>query len=142
MSELTDLRRRVRQAVQDAKRRGAARRAARDEASSAWATAVSEVVEPVATDVAAALTGEGLPFRLETPRGTVRLVSERSADDYIELVLDDSDEPESPEVIGRSVIGRGRQSVTVVEEPLGPPADLTNDRLTEFYMNAIAPWIR
>jgi hypothetical protein len=142
MSELTDLRRRVRQAIQDAKRKGAARRAARDEASAAWNTAVSAVVEPVATDVAAALTGEGLPFRLETPRGTVRLVSERSAHDYIEIVLDDSDEADAPGVIGRSVIGRGRQSVTVIEEPLGPPDGLTDDRLTAFYMNAILPWIR
>ncbi|MDQ3168882.1 MAG: hypothetical protein M3Q55_01950 [Acidobacteriota bacterium] len=142
MSELTDLRRRVRQAIQDAKRRGAARRAARDEAASAWATAVSAVVEPVATDVAAALTGEGLPFRLETPRGTIRLVSERSADDYIEIVLDDSDERDVPEVIGRSVIGRGRQSVTVIEELLGAPSDLAPDRITAFFLNAIAPWIR
>ena len=142
MSELTDLRRRVRQAIQDAKRRAGDRRTARDEASKAWATAVAEVVEPEATVMAAALTGEGLPFRLETPRGTIRLVSERSADDYIEIVLDDSDERDVPEVIGRSVMGRGRQSVTVIEEPLGAPADLTPDRISAFFLDAIAPWIR
>ena len=142
MSELTDLRRRVRQAIQDAKRKAADRRAARDEASKAWATAVAEVVEPEATVMAAALTGEGLPFRLETPRGTIRLVSERSADDYIEIVLDESDERDEPEVIGRSVIGRGRQSITVIEEPLGAPSDLAPDRVTAFFLNAIGPWIR
>lgn len=142
MSELTDLRRRVRQAIQDAKRKAADRRTARDEASKAWATAVAEVVEPEATVMAAALTGEGLPFRLETPRGTIRLVSERSADDYIEIVLDESDEREMPEVIGRSVIGRGRQSVTVNEEVLGAPSDLAADRVAAFFLNAIGPWIR
>lgn len=142
MSDLADLRRRVRQAIQDAKRQSAARREARDAASAAWATAVADVVEPAATVFAAALTGEGMPFRLETPRGTVRLVSERSADDYIEIALDDSDDRESPEVIGRSVLGRGRQGVTVVEETLGAPASLTDDRLTAFYLTAIAPWIR
>lgn len=142
MSEIADLRRRVRQAIQDAKQKSAARRAARDEASAAWAAAVSTIVEPVATDVAAALTGEGLPFRLDTPRGTVRLVSERSADDYIEMVLDDSDERDAPEVIGRSVRARGRQSVTIVEELMGPPSQLSEDRVIVFLMNAIAPWAR
>ena len=142
MSELTDLRRRVRQAIQDAKRKGGERRTARDESSKAWATAVAEVVEPEAAVMAAALTGEGLPFRLETPRGTIRLVSERSADDYIEIVLDDSDERDVPEVIGRSVMGRGRQSVTVIEEPLGAPSDLAPDRITAFFLTAIAPWLR
>ncbi|MEX2273746.1 MAG: hypothetical protein WD690_19940 [Vicinamibacterales bacterium] len=142
MPDLSDLRRRVRQAIQDAKQKGAARRASRDEAAGAWATVVSAVVEPVATDVAAALTGEGLPFRLDTPRGTVRLVSERSPDDYIEIALDDSDEREAPEVIGRTVRARGRQSVTVVEELLGPPAQLSEDRVVAFLMGAIAPWAR
>lgn len=142
MSELTDLRRRVRQAIQDAKQKAAARRASRDEAAAAWSTAVAEIVEPVATNVAAALTGEGLPFRLDTPRGTIRLVSERSADDFIEIVLDDSDEREAPEVIGRTVRARGRQSVTVVEELLGPPSQLSEDRVIVFLMNAIAPWAR
>lgn len=142
MAELTDLRRRVRQAMHDAKRKAAQRREARDEASKAWDTAVAEVVEPAATQMAAALTGEGLPFRLETPRGTIRLVSERSKDDYIEIVLDADDERDVPEVIGRNVIGRGRQSVTVIEESLGPPSELTDDRVTEFLLNAVGPWIK
>ena len=142
MAELTDLRRRVRQAIQDAKRKKGERREARDVASAAWATAVADVVEPAATQMAAALTGEGMPCRLETPRGAIRLVSDHNRDDYIELVLDDSDERDRPEVIGRSAIGRGRQSVTVIEEPLGEPADLTDDRVTEFLLGAVGPWIR
>lgn len=142
MPELAELRRRVRQQMQDAKRRKAERREARDVAAKAWDTAVAEVVEPAATQMAAALTGEGLPVRLETPRGTIRLVSQRSADDYIELVLDTDDEQESPEVIGRTVVGRGRQSVTVMEEPLGAPGSLTDDSVTEFLLRAVGPWIR
>ena len=141
MSELADLRRRVRQAIQDAKQQAAARRTARDEAGAAWATAVAEIVEPAATNVAAALTGEAMPFRLETPRGTIRLVSERSADDYMEIVLDDSDERDASEVIGRTVKARGRQSVTVIEELLGPPSQLSEDRVIAFFMKAIAPFV-
>jgi hypothetical protein len=142
MAELTDLRRRVRQAMQDAKRNAAQRREARDEASKAWDTAVAEIVEPAATQMAAALTGEGVPFRLETPRGTIRLVSDRSKNDYIEIVLDADDERDVPEVIGRNVVGRGRQSVSVIEESLGAPSELTDDRVTEFLLKAIAPWLR
>ena len=142
MAELTDLRRRVRQAMQDAKRRAAQRREARDEASKAWDTAVADVVEPAATQMAAALTGEGLPFRLETPRGTIRLVSDRSKNDYIEIVLDANDERDVPEVVGRNVVSRGRQSVTVIEESLGAPSELTEDRVTELLLKALGPWIR
>lgn len=137
MPELTDLRRRVRQAIQDAKQKAAARRTSRDEAAAAWTASIATIVEPVATGVAAALTGEGLPFRLETPRGTVRIVSERSPGDYIEIALDDSEERDAPEVIGRAVRGRGRQSVTVMEDLLGPPARLSEDRLVAFLMQAI-----
>lgn len=140
MSELTDLRRRVRQAIQDARQKAAARRVSRDDAAKAWAAAIAEIVEPVAANVAAAMTGEGLAFKLETPRGSVRIVSDRSPGDYIEVVLDDADEREAPEVIGRTVRGRGRQSVTVIEELLGPPAQLSEDRVIAFFMGALAPF--
>lgn len=142
MSDLSDLRRRVRQALQDAKQSGAKRRAARDEASRAWDAALSQQVTPLMRDFASVLTAEGLAFRIDTPAGVARLVSERSPDDYIEVALEDADEEEAPEVVGRSVRARGRQSVTVVEEPLGPPTELTTDRLTAFLLQAISPWAR
>ena len=140
MSDISDLRRRVRQALQDAKHKSAARRAVRDEASKAWDVAFEQTVLPLMRDMASVLTGEGIGFRLDTPAGFARLVSDRSADDYIEVLLDTADEREAPEVIGRSVRARGRQSVTVIEEPLGPPSDMSTDRLTAFLMKAIAPW--
>lgn len=140
MSDLSDLRRRVRQALQDAKQHGAARRAARDEAAKAWTLALEQTVTPLMRDMAAVLTGEGMAFRLDTPANVARLVSERSPDDYIEISLDTSDEQEAPQVIGRTVRARGRQGVTVIEEPLGPPSDLPADRLTAFLMKAIAPF--
>jgi hypothetical protein len=140
MSDLTDLRRRVRQALQDAKQKTATRRAVRDEAAKAWDVAFEQTVLPLMRDMASVLSGEGLGFRLDTPAGVARLVSDRSADDYIEVLLDNSDERDAPEVIGRTVRARGRQSVTVIEEPLGPPQDMSTDRLTAFLMKAIAPW--
>ena len=140
MSDLSDLRRRVRQALQDAKQKAAARRETRDGAAKAWDVALEQTVTPLMRDLAAVLTAEGLPFRLDTPAGVARMVSERSADDYIEVALDAPDDRDAPEVIGRTVRARGRQSVTVIEEPLGPPADMSADRLTAFLMRAIAPW--
>ena len=142
MSDLSDLRRRVRQALQDAKQKAAARRAARDEAAKAWDVALEQTVTPLMRDMAAVLTGEGLGFRLDTPAGVARMVADRSPEDYIEVALDASEDRETPEVIGRTVRARGRQSVTVIEELLGPPADLSTDRLTAFLMKAIAPWAR
>ncbi|MDQ3070298.1 MAG: hypothetical protein M3R55_11295 [Acidobacteriota bacterium] len=142
MSELTDLRRRVRQAIQDARNKAAARRTSRDEASRAWDVALDQVVVPLSRDMAAALTGEGLGFRLDTPGRVARLVSDKSPDDYIEIALDDSDDAESPEVLGRIVRGRGRQNVVVIEEPLGAPAGMAVDRLTAYFTKAIAYWVR
>lgn len=142
MSDLSDLRRRVRQALQDAKQNAAARRTARDEASRAWDAALEQTVTPLMRDMASVLSGEGLAFRLDTPAGTARLMSDRSPDDYIEVRLDDSDERDAPDVVGRTVRARGRQSVTVIEETLGPPSEITTDRLMAFLMKAIAPWGR
>jgi hypothetical protein len=142
MSDLSDLRRRVRQAIQDTKQKAAADRVVRDEAARAWSMALEQTVTPLMRDMAAALTGEGLAFRLDTPAGVARMVSERSPDDYIEVALDMSDNLDAPEVIGRTVRARGRQGVTVIEEPLGPPSGMSTDRLTAFLMKAIAPFVR
>jgi hypothetical protein len=141
MSDLTDLRRRVRQAIKDAKEKAAARRTSRDQASRAWDVALEQTVTPLMRDMAAVLAGEGLGFRLDTPGRSARLVADRAPDDYIEVALDDGDGRDAPEVIGRTVRARGRQSVTVIEEPLGPPADLSSDRLTAFLTGAIGPWV-
>lgn len=142
MSDLADLRRRVRQAISDHKQKAAERRAVRDEASRDWDVALEQHVIPTVRDMAAALTGEGLAFRLDTPGRTARLVADRNPDDYIELLLDTSDDVEHPEVIGRTVRGRGRQSVTVLEEPLGRPKDMAADRVIAFLAKAIAPWVK
>lgn len=142
MSDLADLRRRVRQALQDAKQKSATRRAARDEAAKAWDVALEQIVTPIMRDMAAVLAGEGLGFRIDTPAGVARLVADRSPDDYIEVSLDASDDSDQPEVVGRSVRARGRQGVTVIEEPLGPPAALTTDRLTAFLLQAIVPFAK
>jgi len=142
MADLSDLRRRVRQALQDAKQNAASRRTARDEAARAWDAVLEQTVRPLMRDLGSALTGEGMGFRLDTPAGVARLVSDRRPDDYIEVALDDADERDAPEVIGRTVRARGRQSVTVIEEPLGPPSALTADRLEAFLLKAIAPWAR
>lgn len=139
---ISDLRRRVRQALQDAKQNAATRRAVRDEASRAWDAALGQIVTPLMRDFASVLTAEGLGFRIDTPAGVARLVSDRSPDDYIEVALEDADDDQAPEVIGRTVRARGRQSVTIIEEPLGPPSELAADRLEAFLLKAITPWAR
>ena len=53
------------------------------------------------------LRAEGYLFNVFTPSGSVRLMSDRSAEDFIELALDTSGA--APQVIGRVSRSRGRR---------------------------------
>src|SRR5205085_618075 len=86
--EVSDVRRRLRGAIEDAKRRSAERRARVDEASRAWEEVLTTTVVPAAHTMASALTGEGHRFKVVTPAGAVRLALERSAEEFVEVSLD------------------------------------------------------
>ncbi len=55
------------------------------------------------------LKAESVGFSLFTPAGSVRLASDRSGDDYVELALDTGADPPRPTV--RVSRRRGRQTV-------------------------------
>jgi hypothetical protein len=107
--EISDVRRRLRAAIEEARRQAEARRARRDEASRAWERTLTEVAVPAFHMTASALNGEGHRFKVVTPGEAVRLTPERG-DEFIELALDgDRDEPV---LMLRSTRGRGRRIVT------------------------------
>ena len=56
-------------------------------------------------------------FTIFTPGGSVRLMHDRSSEDYIELTLETSGD--EPRVIGKTSRGRGRR-VIELERPIGP----------------------
>lgn len=113
--EISDIRRRIRTAIEIARAHTAERRIRTDDAVRAYDQFLPAIAVPAFHSVAAALTGEGHRFNVITPAGTVRMSPERSAEDFIEIALDT--DRDRPAVILRSARGRGRRMVSS-ERPL------------------------
>ena len=139
--ETSDVRRRLRGAIDEARRRAADRRAVADEASRVWAGRLPEAIVPAFHSVLNALSGEGFKFSLSTPGETARLSPERSSAEFVEMSLDAT--RELPAVIVRSRRGRGSRTVEserVVAE--GPEiADLTQDAIVGVLIEEVVPFI-
>ena len=139
--EISDVRKRLQRVIEEARRTAAGRRARIDAASAAYEAFLPRVAAPLFRQLANALTAEGHPFTLSTPAGSLRLVSERWPQDFIEIELDASGE--RPVVIGR--VGRGRGSrVMRTERPIREDAkveELTEDDVLEFVLKEIAPLV-
>jgi hypothetical protein len=139
--EPSDVRRRLRGAIEQARRRAADRRGVADEASRVWGERLPEAVLPGFQAVLNALSGEGFKFSLSTPGETARLSPERSSAEFVEIALDTN--RELPAVIVRSTRGRGRRTIAserIVAE--GPDiADLTEDAVIGVVIEEIVPFI-
>jgi hypothetical protein len=107
--EISELRKRLRGAIDRSRRLAAERRAAIDAASAAYAVFLEEKAGPLAQMLASALKAEGYNFLVFTPSGTVRLSSAKSGDDYVEFSLDTSQR--EPVVLLRVNRARGRRVV-------------------------------
>jgi D-alanyl-D-alanine dipeptidase len=110
--EISDIRRRLRTAIDQARHQAAERRTRVDAAARDYEEFLVQRAVPVVHQFAAALAAEGYLFKVFTPAGSVRLASERSPEEFIELFLDDAADP--PEVIGRTSRGRVREHTPVV----------------------------
>ena len=108
--EISLVRRRVHEALARARQTAAARRAANDAAAGAWARTLELVAVPLVQQIAQVLKADGHLFQVFTPAGSVRISSEKTADDYVELTLDTSGE--RPVVLRRVSRRRGRELVT------------------------------
>ena len=86
--EISLVRKRVRDSIEQAQKAAAARRAANQEAAHGLGAAASHTAIPPLQQVSQVLKSEGYGFRVFTPAGIARLTSERSADDYIEVAMD------------------------------------------------------
>jgi hypothetical protein len=139
--ETSDVRRLLRGAIEQAKRRAADRRGVADEASRVWRERLPEVVVPAFQAVLNALSGDGFKFSLSTPGETARLSPERSSAEFVEVALDTN--RELPAVIVRSTRGRGSRTIEserVVAE--GPEiAALTQDAVVGVVIDEIVPFI-
>jgi hypothetical protein len=139
--EPSDVRRRVRQVIDRARKRSAAHRTAADQAARAFEAFIPKVATPVFRLVAAVLKAEGYPFSVYTPAGGLRLASDRSADDYIELAFDAT--LDLPTVVARINRGRGSRLITD-ERPMreGVAVDaLSEEDVLEFLRREIEPFL-
>jgi hypothetical protein len=141
MVETADVTKRIRHAIELARRASAAHRAEADLARSQFEEFASSTGAQVFRQTAQALRAEGYPFQVFTPAGSIRLASERSGDDYVELTLDTTRRPVA--VILRSSSARGRRILEderVVFE--GPNIDqIDGERLLGFVLEALSPFL-
>ena len=134
--EISDVRRRVVETVDRAKRAAGERRARSDEASREYAAFLETIAVPLVRQVANALKVQGFQFGVFTPSGSVRLASEKSADDFIELTLDTSGE--EPVILGHSCRARGRRIIER-ERPIGSGhvRDVTEEQVLGFLLEEL-----
>jgi hypothetical protein len=139
--DVSDVRRRLRGAIDAARREAALRRERSDAAHRDYETFLAQRATPTFRLLASALAGDGHRFTIFTPADSVRLVSESSSDDFIELALDTSLDP--PGVVGRTSRGRGRRNVSserVIREGTSI-GDLTDEDVLEFLLPGIVSLI-
>lgn len=142
MLEAGEVRKRLRQTIETAKREGAVRRAALTSEQQAFDAFLENRAVPVLRLVASALKAEGHVFQVLTPAGTARLQSDREPDDYLEIVLDGT--KGTPTVIGRSSYVRGSQ-LHNAEQRIGEASalvsDLTDEDVFEWVLRVILPFV-
>jgi hypothetical protein len=136
--DVSDLRRRILRALDEARRDVSGRQRARDEAALAWDRFLSSVAVPLVRQAAGVLRAEGHAFSVHAPAGGVRLASDASPESFLEFELDASGT--TPQVIGRVSVTHGRQGHVIVERPLAPDkriADLADDDVAAFLVAEI-----
>lgn len=139
--EIPDIRRRLRLALDQARKDSAERRARADLAATAYNAFLRDVATPVFRMFANVVKAEGHPFAVFTPAGGVRLASERHADDFMEIWLDASLDP--PQASTRVSRVRGGD-LTTREEPFraGAPINgLTDEDVFAFLLANIGPLV-
>jgi len=137
--EIADVRKRVLATIERAKQRAAERRARGDEAARAYSTFLETIAVPMFRQIGNVLRAEGYPFGVFTPSGSVRLMSDRAAEDFIELTLDTTGGG-APLVIGHTSRRRGRR-VTENERAIGEPAALTEVDVLDFLATELEAFV-
>jgi hypothetical protein len=139
--EVSEVRKRVYEAIERAKRSAAERRALVDEAEAEYQLFLDRVAVPLFRQIVNILRAEKRLFSVFTPGGSVRLMSDRSSDDYIELVLDTTDA--RPQVMINSSRSRGRR-VTRSEIAIGqdgPVRELTEEDVLSVVLKELEPLV-
>jgi hypothetical protein len=141
MADVGVIRKRVRFAIDAARRDEAERRGRSAEAIKVYEFFLESAATPAFRTLANVLRAEGLAFDVMTPSGGVRLTSDRNRDDAIELELDATQDPPQPIVtITRSRGSRVLRRERSVKEGV-PLAQLTEDDVVEMLIEELRPWL-
>ena len=141
MAETAQIRQRVRRMINQAKRTAEVRRARVAAESRDGERVLRQVAAPMFKTVAAALKAEGHPFRVSTPADAVRMSTEASGENFIELVFDTAGE--QSELRGR--VSRVRGHRLLVEEKVvsqGPAVGSFSDEdALAFLLSELGPFV-
>ena len=136
--EISDVRKRLHATIERAKKQAAERRARGDEATRVFETWLAKTAVPLFRQVANVLRSDGYLFNVFTPSGSVRLMADRVAEDFIELTLDTTGD--TPQAVGHTSRIRGRRIVES-ERPIGDPGELTEEALLEFLLKELEAFV-
>ena len=137
--EISDVRKRILGTIERTRQRAAERRARSEEAARAYSTFLETIAVPIFRQVANVLRAEGYLFCVSTPSGSVRLMSDRTAEDFVEIVLDTTGD--TAHVIGHSSRARSRR-VVESERAIGDPARLDENDVLEFLTKELEAFLR
>jgi hypothetical protein len=136
--ETADVRKHLLRTIEQVRRRAADRRTRNDEAAKAFEALLTRTAVPLFRQVANILKAESIAFTVFTPSGSVRMMSDRSTEDFIELSLDS--DGETPQVIGHTSRNRGSR-VIQSEEAIGAPETIGEEQLLEFVTKAVERFV-
>ncbi len=139
--EVSEVRKRVNETIERARRAAARRRALADEAAAEYERFLERVAVPLFRQIGNVLRAERHMFSVSTPAGSVKLTSDRSNEDSIELLLDTSSFP--PQMMIRSKRARGRR-ILETEAPLGPGRairEVTEEELLDAVLKELEPFV-
>lgn len=109
MLDTAEVNRRLTHHLADLQKASAKRRADIDEARQTFDSVLEREVAPTVRQLAQVLKSRGFNFNVQTPAGAVRLVSDRSSDDFIAVELDVTRRP--PAVVAARQYTRGRRLI-------------------------------
>lgn len=141
MVDPAKVRKRVRSAIDAARRESAARRERASAASRDYEEFLETRAVPAFRLMANILRAEGIPFEVMTPSGGVRLVSDRNRDDAIELELDTTLDPPQPLL---SVVQSRGSRVLRTERPVkegAPISSISEDDVIDLLIDQLKPWL-
>jgi hypothetical protein len=136
--DVSDLRKRILRALDDARKDQSSRRGVLDEASQAYATFLQTLGVPLLKQAVQVLRAEKHGFTVNTPADGAQLVSDASPNTFLEFALDTTGP--TPQVIGRVSLAHGRQGRIVEERPVAagkPVASLTEEDVATFLVAEI-----